>query len=285
MQSSVSTSSSTHTTTTHRAPPPGPPVVLPAARGTGPTPFVPAVRVNGQTAVWVARSASGVALLSFDQALVTLNLHSGTVDAGTLGWRYGPSITGSERGHIVAAFNGAFKLSTGAGGFYSYGRTGAPLQTGLGSIVTYSDSSTDIGAWHEGVPAAGHKVIAVRQNLDLFINHGAPAASTGCASCWGATLGGVADPARGALGITAHGRLIWAGGEHLTPSDLASALLSARVIRAVELDINPEWVAAYVYAHGPRGILTAIPIMPGQNGIPGEFLAPYSRDFFTLTSR
>ncbi len=285
VQSSVSTSSSTHTTTTHRAPPPGPPVVLPAAGGTGPTAFVPAVRVNGQTAVWVARSASGVALLSFDQSLLTLNLHSGTVDAGTLGWRYGPSITGAERGHVVAAFNGAFKLSTGAGGFYSYGRTGAPLQTGLGSIVTYSDGTTDIGAWHEGVPAAGHKVISVRQNLDLFINHGAAAANTDCASCWGATLGGVADPARGALGITAHGRLIWAGGEHVTPSDLASALLSARVIRAVELDINPEWVAAYVYAHGPHGTLTPIPIMPGQNGIPGAFLAPYSRDFFTLTSR
>jgi len=52
---------------------------------------------------------------------------------------------------------------------------------------------------------------------------------------------GVGDPARSALGITADGHLIWAGGEHLTPAGLAAALLGARVVRAVELDINPEW--------------------------------------------
>ncbi len=281
----TTTHATTSHTTTHRAPPPGPPQVLGAAHGIGTTPFVPAVRVDGRTAVWVARSSSGVALLSFDQPLLTLHLHSGTVDDGTLGWRYGPTITGSERGHVVAAFNGAFKLSTGAGGFYSYGRTGAPLQEGLGSIVTYSDGTTDVGTWHAGVPAPGHTVVAVRQNLKLLIDHGAPAADADCPSCWGAALGGVADPARGALGVTADGHLIWAGGEHLTPSALASALLSARVVRAVELDINPEWVAAYLYAHGAGGSLTPVPVMPGQNGIPGQFLAPYSRDFFTVTTR
>ena len=72
---------------------------------------------------------------------------------------------------------------------------------------------------------------------------GRPAAGLGCVSCWGATLGGVSAPARSALGITAGGRLVWAGGEHLTPSALAAALLGAGVVRAVELDINPEWVA------------------------------------------
>ena len=40
--------------------------------------------------------------LSFDQQLVVLVLHSGTVDAGTVGWRYGPTIAGRERGHLVA---------------------------------------------------------------------------------------------------------------------------------------------------------------------------------------
>ncbi len=278
-------STTTRTTTSRPKPPPGPPQVLGVARASGATPFVPAVRVSGHPAVWIARSASGVALLSFDQSLVTLNLHSGTVDAGTLGWRFGPAIAGAERSHVVAAFNGAFKFSTGAGGFFSFGRTGAPLQDGLGSIVTYDNGTTDVGAWHHGVPAPGRKVIAVRQNLNLLIDNGVPAANVGCASCWGAALGGVADPARGALGITAHGRLIWAGGEHLTPSDLAGALRSARVLRAVELDINPEWVAAYLYAHGPHGVLTPVQVMPGQPGIPGQFLAPYSRDFFTVAAR
>ena len=30
---------------------------------------------------------------------------------------------------------------------------------------------------------------------------------------------------------------------------------------------------------------TAVPVVPGQSGIPGQLLAPYSRDFFTIVAR
>jgi hypothetical protein len=56
------------------------------------------------------------------------------------------------------------------------------------------------------------------------------------------------------------------------------------VQRAVELDINPDWVAGYLYVHGgsePR----AEPVVPGQLGISGRLLTPYTRDFFTLLAR
>ena len=129
--------------------------------------------------MWISRSPSGVALLSFDQRLVELRLHSGTVDAGGSGWRFGPAVLGTELGRLVAAFNGGFKFSTGAGGFESYGHLGAPLVNGLGSIVTYTDGNTDIGSWSHGVPAAGTPVASVRQNLNLLINNGTAAASLG----------------------------------------------------------------------------------------------------------
>jgi hypothetical protein len=290
-------SSSSHiaTASRHRAHPrrdtpkpsyPPYPSLLGAATSTLPTPFVPAVRWRGQTAVWIARSQSGIGLLSFNQQLVGLRLHSGTIDAGSTGWRLGPEVRGLEREHLVAAFNGAFKLTTGAGGFESYGRVAAPLQTGLGSIVTYTDGFTDIGSWHHEVPAPGRTIASVRQNLTLLIDHGVAASSVGCDSCWGATLGGVSDPARSALGITADGHLVWAGGEHLTVAALADGLLGSRVVRAVELDINPEWVAGYLYGHrGGFGPLAPVPIAPGQVGVPGTFLIPYSRDFFTVAGR
>ena len=288
--SPASTASPAPSTT---APPPKPkpryppyPQLLGAAAGTLPTPFVPAARWRGQTAAWVARSPAGVALLSFNQRLVELRLHSGTVDAGTSGWRFGPSVAGIELRRLVAAFNGGFKLDVGAGGFTSYGRVAVPLSDGRASIVTYTDGSTDIGTWHQGVPVPGRAVASVRQNLTLLVDHGAPASTVDCVSCWGATLGGVSDPARSALGITATGRLIWAGGEHLTVADLANALVNAHVMRAVELDINPEWVAAYLYGHrGGVGALAPVPIVAGQPGVPGQFLAPYSRDFFTIVGR
>lgn len=260
------------------------PRLQPAATATSPTRLVPAAAWRGRTAAWVSR-AGEVALLEFNQRLVGLRLHSGTIDAGAAGWRYGPSIAGQERHLVVSAFNGGFKLVTGAGGFESYGRVGFPLRAGLGSVVTYSDGFTDIGAWRADVPAPGQHVVSVRQNLQLLIDAGRSSGNVGCQLCWGPTLGGVPDPARSALGITSDGNLVWAGGEHLTVSALANALLAAHVMRAIELDINPEWVAAYLYGHrGGRG-LAAVPIVPGQPGVPGQFLAPYGRDFFTVVAR
>lgn len=283
------TSTTTHAVT-HRVPKPPPPrsypQVLGVALSSQPTPFVPAVLWKGSPAAWISRSPSGVALLSFKQPALELRLHSGTTDAGTLGWRYGPMIAGPELKHVVAAFNGGFKLDVGAGGFEAFGRVGAPLQNVLGSIVTYADGTTDIGSWHQEVPAPGKSVASVRQNLPLLIDHGTAASTLGCLSCWGATLHRVIDPARSALGIQADGHLVWAGAEHATVSDLADAMLSAGVVRAVELDINPEWVAGYLYGHrGGAGPLAPIPVVPGQQGIPGQYLAPWSRDFFTIVGR
>jgi hypothetical protein len=272
-------------------PSPGPPLpsyptLLGTAAGSRPTQFVPVVRWRGRTAAWIARTQSGIGLLSFDQKSLQLHLHSGTIDAGGSGWRWGPEVAGSERRRLVAAFNGAFRFSTGAGGFVSYGRVGAPLRDGLGSIVTYANGRTDIGSWHNEVPAAALAVASVRQNLMLLIDHARPATTVGCSSCWGAALGGVGDPARSALGVTASGHLVWAGGPHLTVAELADALLGANVIRAVELDINPEWVAGYLYGHrGGAGPLAPVPIVPAQVGVSGFFLRPYSRDFFTIVAR
>jgi hypothetical protein len=269
-----------------KPPPPAYPQLLPAATANGTTGFVPAVSWQGRTAAWVARTGSGIALISFDQRLLELRLHAGSEDPGGSAWRFGASVGGAELGRLVAAFNGGFKLSTGSGGYESYNRVAAPLRRGLGSIVTYSDGTTDIGTWGSEVPSGGGDVVSVRQNLQPLIDNGRPASNLDCLECWGATLGGVPDPARGALGVTADGRLIWAAAEHITASDLANALLEAHVVRAVELDINPEWVAGYLYGHrGGHGPLAPVPVLGAQQGIPGQFLAPWSRDFFAVDAR
>lgn len=285
--STTATTTTTHVVTQQTPKPrrPAYPQVLGVALSSQSTPFVPAVVWKGSPVAWISRSPSGVAILSFKQPALQLRLHSGTTDAGTLGWRYGPVIAGLERHRLVAAFNGGFRLNVGAGGFESFGRVAEPLTDGLGSIVTYTDGTTDIGSWHRGVPASGRTIASVRQNLPLLIDHGTAASTLACLSCWGATLGGVIDPARSALGIQSDGHLVWVGAEHATVSDLADALLSAGVVRAVELDINPEWVAGYLYGHrGGAGPLAPVPVVPGQQGIPGQYLAPWSRDFFTIVA-
>ena len=238
--------------------------------------------IGGQPATWIAQR-SGVTLLRFDQRRARLALHAGSAEPGGQGWTYGDHIDTSEMTRIVAAFNGGFKLSHASVGFMADGRVAVPLGAGLGSVVTYQNGTTQIGPWHAGVPAAGLEVASVLQNLRLLVDHGviAPTVKNCILRCWGATLGGVAEVARSALGITRDGQLVWAAGEHLSPAGIARALVNAGVIRAVELDINPEWIAGYLYVHG-QGRPTAVPVVPGQFGIPGRYFTPHGRDFFTI---
>jgi hypothetical protein len=242
--------------------------------------------IGGRPALWVAERA-GVTLVRMDQRQVHLALHAGSADPGGSGWRYGDAAAGREIHHLVLGFNGGFKFITGAGGFESFGRAPVPLQTGLGSIVTYRNGRTQIGAWDGGpptVPAPGVPIASVRQNLHLLIDHGQPDSSvTGCGTnCWGATVGGADAVARSGLGILGNGQLIWAAGEGLTVAQFADAMAAAGVQRGVQLDINPDWVAGYLYVHHRAGSPTPVPVVPGQYGIYGHLLVPYSRDFFTV---
>ncbi|HWX45528.1 MAG TPA: hypothetical protein VNY52_09425 [Solirubrobacteraceae bacterium] len=241
-----------------------------------------AASVGGQPAAWIAQR-SGVTLLRFDQRLVRLDLHAGSGEPRGHGWRYGDRIGASEIHRVVAAFNGGFKLGYGSVGFEAYGRVGVPLAAGLGSIVTYRNGTTEIGAWHRDVPARGLAVVSVLQNLHLLVDRGvvAPTVQSCIVICWGKTVGGLAATARSALGIASNGQLVWAAGERLTPATLAHALVDAGVVRAVELDINPGWVSGYLYIHHSGGP-TAVGVVPGQEGIPKRLLGPDRRDFFTI---
>ena len=82
---------------------------------------------------------------------------------------------------------------------------------------------------------------------------------------------------------TATGELVWAAGEPLTPAALADALVGVGAVRAIELDINPYAVAGYLYVHHATGPV-AVPIVPGQQGIPGQLLAPDNRDFLAVVA-
>ncbi len=241
-------------------------------------------RVHGKPAGWIAQHGA-VTLMRFDQHLVRLDLHAGSSDGGATGWRYGDQISPGEIHHLIAAFNGGFKLTYADVGFLSGGHVAVALRAGLASIVTYTNETTDIGDWRAGVPSAGLTVYSVLQNQHLLVDHGEVAAdASSCViECWGQTIGGDAV-ARSALGITGDGQLVWAAGEPLLPSQLGAAMVGAGVVRAVELDINPDWVAGYLYVHRPAGP-EAIQATPGQIGIAGKFLEPYSRDFLTIVAR
>lgn len=239
-------------------------------------------KVDRQPAVW-AEQLGAVTMLRFDQRLVHLALHAGSEEPGGTKWPGGDSIGRREAHTVVAGFNGGFKLYLPQVGFVIHHRVGAPLHRGLASVVTYARGRTDIGAWGSEVPRRHAAVTSVLQNLEPLIDNGRAATTlASCVQeCWGATLGGGVYVARSALGIRGDGELLWAGGESLSPTQIADALLRAGARRAIELDINPEWVAGYLYEHR-HGRLLAVQATPSQPGIPGQLLVPYNRDFFTV---
>jgi hypothetical protein len=280
---SISTSAITAAAAVQPAPPPPPPplVVRAARAGSG---WRAVAVVHGRPAAWVAQRA-GVSLLRFDQSSVRLDLHAGSTDGGTVGWRYGDQIEPSEIHHVIAGFNGGFKFTYPDVGFLAGGRVALALKPGLASIVTYRDGRTDVGAWDEGVPSSGRHVYSVLQNQHLLVDRGVVAvnAASCISACWGETIKGLTAVARSGLGVTANGQIVWAGGESLLPGDLGRALVSAGAVRAIELDINPDWVAGYLYEHHSSGPV-AVPVIPGQIGIAGQLLGPYSRDFMTIVA-
>jgi hypothetical protein len=268
--------------------------ILPAATRHGLLRWTPVVAVRGLAAAWISRvPAHGlpgqtVTLMRFDQHAVRLVLQAGNEDPGGTGWRYGSAIGPAESRFAVAAFNSAFRASYGAGGFMEYARVGWRLLPRAASVVIYRDGTADIGTWGTTVPAPGQPVAEVRQNLGLLVNHGrAPATVDWCIKvCWGDPLHEQPIVARSGLGITAGGQLVWGAGASLSVRALADALIRAGAVRAMELDINPAWVAGYAYWHPGHGAAPVpIPLVPGQTTIPGEFLQSYYRDFFSVLAR
>ena len=212
---------------------------------------------------------------------VTYVLHDGSEDPGLAAGRVraGPAVRGAERRRLLAAFNGGFKLSAGAGGYEQEGHVAAALRRGVTSLVIDRSGRARIGIWGRGVPAPGEAVYSVRQNLPPLVLGGRPTAGAADWARWGATLGGGEYVARSALGQDAAGHLVYAASRSASPADLAVAMARAGVRIAMELDINPEWVQLDV-ASRPGGPLRAA--LRGQDRPADQFLLGWARDFIAV---
>ena len=252
-------------------------VTTPSATPTPtPTPTPPAVTVSTMR----MKDGSRVTVAVFSGP-VTFVLHDGSEDPGLAAGRVkaGPAVRGAERGRLLAAFNGGFKLSAGAGGYEQEGHVAAALRRGIASLVIDRSGRARIGVWGHGVPGRGEAVYSVRQNLTPLVLNGKPTPAAADWSVWGATLGGGEFVARSALGQGADGDLEYAASMSASPADLAVALARAGARVAMELDINPEWVQLDV-ARRPGGPLRAA--IGGQSRPANQFLEGWARDFVTV---
>lgn len=186
------------------------------------------------------------------------------------------------RSRLVATFNSGFKLSDSGGGFAYQGHTYAPLQPDTATIVRYTDGRIDVISWHGG-PTAGPDVEFARQNLPLIVNNGRPNPNLDDGPEWGSTLGNATLVWRSAVGIDAHGNLIYAAGPDLGLHPLASVMIHAGAVRAMELDINSYWTSFISYRFPGAG--DPANLLPTMVRSPQRYLVPDDRDFFAVYVR
>jgi hypothetical protein len=105
---------------------------------------------------------------------------------------------------------------------------------------------------------------------------------------WGATLGANAVVARSGIGVIASRALIYVAGPALTARSLAESWPRAGAVRAVALDIHPEWVTFNFYSHPSTADPTVVvsgKLYPQMPRAANRYLGPTreSRDSFTVS--
>jgi hypothetical protein len=225
-----------------------------------------------------------------DTTLLGATLYSGSQIPGGGPFTHTAPISPSAATSLVAAFNAGFLMANANGGYYTDGRVIAPLRAGAASFVIYKNGSSTVGMWGRDVTMTPD-VVAVRQNLDLVVDNGKPVPGLSATDTnkWGATLGGQIYVWRSGLGVTADGALVYVGGPGLNITDLADILARAGAVRAMELDINTDWVNYSTYQPStPTGAATSAngtELLPGMTGTPGRYFQPWwARDFITMSA-
>jgi hypothetical protein len=204
--------------------------------------------------------------------------------------RYEPPNSGSPlaevplqlRGRLLATFNSGFKLEDDGGGFVAFGHAYAPLRQGQATFIRHRDGTADVLSWHGG-PNPGPNVEFARQNLPLIIDHGALNPNLGDGPQWGATLGNAVRVWRSGVGVDAGGNIIYAAADQQTAESLAQILQRAGAVRAMELDINSEWVTFNFFGGWQAGAPQKL--LPSMTRDATRYLTADDRDFFAVYAR
>lgn len=272
-------------------PPPIRPVIAPRQAGEGVWRAAGKMVRNGPAVLITtfrpdAGNPSVVAYVAWiDHTRAQLALYPGSAQPPQAFPRGPTEIPSGQRWRLLATFNGGFKYgshSGGGGGFAVQPHTYVWLRRGLGTLVGYRDGRVDVIAWPGG-PTLGPQYAFARQNLRLLVNGGRVSGrDLANQAVWGWTLGGGESIWRTGVGADRRGNLIYAAAE-ATVGGFAAILIRAGAVRAIELDINPEWPTFDTYSH--QAGLQPRKFVPNDQQPANRYLFPGARDFFAVYRR
>jgi hypothetical protein len=218
----------------------------------------------------------------FDHTRTSVAFYPGRYEPPSAPVRGPMQVPYGERWRLLATFNGGFIYRDGNNGSSIDGRMYEPLKNGLATMVAYRDGRVDVRTWTGG-QVAGPQIAFARQSLPLIVDHGRLNPALNDSSQWGYTLGNAVRVWRTGAGIDRHGNLIYAAADYQTVVTLAKILQRAGAVRAMQLDINPEWPTLITYTH--QNGLDPAKIVPNYQQPSTRYLVPDDRDFFAVYRR
>ena len=218
----------------------------------------------------------------FDHTRTALAYYPGRYEPPSATLRGPAEVPHAQRWRLLATFNSGFIYQDGLNGDALDGQVNEPLKQGLATLVAYKDGRVNIVGWN-GASAPGPAVAWARQSLPLIINHGRLSPKLNDSTAWGYTLGNAVRVWRTGVGVDRRGNIIYAAANYQTVTTLARILQRAGAIRAMELDINPEWPTLITYRHH-RGLVPTR-VVPNVQQPPTRYLVPDDRDFFVVYRR
>ena len=218
----------------------------------------------------------------FDHRRVSIAWYPGRYEPPSAPVRGPIEVPQGQRWRLLATFNGGFIHIDGNNGSSIGGMQYEPLQRGLATLIAYRDGRVDVRSWTSGA-VTGRDIAFARQSLPLIVDHGKLSPLLDNSTKWGFTLGDAVRVWRTGAGVDRRGNIIYAAADGQTVFTLARILQRAGAVRAMELDINPEWPTLITYAHHHG--LDPTKIVPNYQQPATRYLVPDDRDFFAVYRR
>ncbi len=271
------------------------------------------------------RSFARVYLTVWDPRIVQLHIVAGTEEPVSATGETGKGAIPRKPEtlqRLVGAFNGGFQAMHGEFGMMAEGKVYLPPKPWAATVAVFDDGRVGMGSWPgpkdkrsafdearavADIPAG---MVAFRQNLTMLVedDHFNP---------WGRWWWGAAPKQaseqtltqRSALCNTREGFMIYAWGDSSSPEALGAALLRARCVRAMHLDMNAGHSGMELYnvlapgearlpieagkketyryegtlADLPGYVLRARKAVTAMGMLLPRYIRPDPRDFFYLT--
>jgi hypothetical protein len=263
-----------------------------------------------------ARKYSGVGVMIWDPRQVTLGMVGGTKEpastTGLSGWGIIPR---DEKLHrVIAAFNGGFQTMHGEWGMQAQGRLIHHPMKWAASVATLKGGALAFGTWERDDRQVPPEIESFRQNLAPLTEDGEfnPLKN----QYWGLAVNTARDKihiVRSGMCLTREGNGAYLWGEAVSLQTLAKAMVMARCVYGMQMDINKSNASLELYRMVPRSSVKATPPRQFRDGgrdswglvprspdtvfyakswLPGMYTVPFPRyirqdwrDFFYLSLR